>query len=95
MNRDANNVKLRTLVLSTNVKNSHVYSEIYFLLCESCFWSASRLVIKNDYDSSGNGGNGNRDNNTNTNIIPKCPLCDKEKVRSMPIANGELYSLII
>jgi Zn finger protein HypA/HybF involved in hydrogenase expression len=89
MNTDANK-KSRTLVLSTNTKNSLYYKEIYFLLCESCFWCATRFVIEKDYDS-GSCGNANHDTDNNISILSKCPLCNKEKVESMPIANGESY----
>ena len=89
MNTDANK-KYRPFVLSTNVKNSHPYSEKYFLLCEQCFWCASHFAIEKLYDSSDDDDkNGNNINNTN--IISSCPLYDNEKVESMPIANGELY----
>ncbi|HZE78802.1 MAG TPA: hypothetical protein VE089_09665 [Nitrososphaeraceae archaeon] len=89
MNTDANK-KLRTLVLSTNTKNSPLYSEKCFLLCESCFWCASCFIIEKDYDS-GSCGNANGDMDNNISIFYKCPQCNKEKVEAMPIASGELY----
>jgi hypothetical protein len=83
-----------------NYQNSHFYSKIYFLLCESCFWCASRFVVDkkddnnvrgHDVGSYGDYNNNGNNNNKDTNSIRKCPVCDKEKVESMPIAIGELY----
>jgi hypothetical protein len=77
----------------SNLQNSHLYSKIYFLLCESCFWCASYFVVdeKDDDSVRNNEPGGYGDNNNDTNSISKCPICNKEKVESMPIANGELY----
>ena len=83
----------------TNYQNSHLYSKIYFLFCESCFWCASYFVVGDNaaggtisISSTYIGTNRNDSNYNNyTNVISKCPVCDKEKVESMPIANGESY----
>ena len=57
-------------------RNKRISDKIYFLLCESCFWSASYL-------------------STSYNImkdpITHCPLCNTEKIESMPISDNEEY----
>jgi hypothetical protein len=59
-------------------RRSVITTKKYFMLCESCFWCASSYFIIEDDDG-------------NDEIISKCPICDKGKVESMPIADDELY----
>jgi hypothetical protein len=57
-----------------------VEREIFFLICQSCLWSASSLnnrFMTSDYDNS-------RDNN-------KCPFCKIGNLESLPLAGNELY----
>jgi hypothetical protein len=49
----------------------------HFMFCESCFWCASYFIIEDDDD--------------NDTIISECPICNKGKIESMPIADDELY----
>jgi hypothetical protein len=56
---------------------SVITAKRYFMLCRSCFWCASYFIVDDEDD--------------NVTITSKCPTCDKGKVESMPIADGELY----
>ena len=56
--------------------NNRISANIYFLLCESCFWSASYLSTSY---------------NNMKDPITYCPLCNTEKIESMPISDNEEY----
>lgn len=57
-------------------RGNQISSKIYFLLCESCFWTASYLstTFSNKKDP-----------------ITHCPLCIRQKLESMPISDNEEY----
>jgi hypothetical protein len=55
---------------------SEITAKRYFMICGSCFWCASYFIADDD---------------NNVTITSKCPMCDKRKVESMPIADDELY----
>jgi hypothetical protein len=60
--------------------------EIYFLICESCFWCASLLYFNgNDNNTAGT------INNNNTTITKYCPSCSNNRVESIPISYNEVY----
>ena len=53
-----------------------ISSTVYFLLCKSCFWSASYL--SNIFGSK-------------TKPITHCPLCNTQTIESMPISDNDVY----
>src|SRR5919198_3827962 len=58
-----------------NNNNACKGKEIHFLICESCFWCASRLNRIEDEAIS----------------TTKCPSCSNNKVESIPISYDEVY----
>jgi hypothetical protein len=58
-----------------NNNNTCKEKEIHFLICESCFWCASRLSRIEDEAIS----------------ITKCPCCSNNRVESIPISYDEVY----
>ena len=57
-------------------RNKRISDKIYFLLCESCFWSASYLSTSY---------------NNMKDPITHCPICNTEKIELMPISDNEEY----
>jgi hypothetical protein len=62
----------------TKGEYSGIYDKIYFLICQSCFWCASRIYtqyyIKNTEQ-----------------VLTKCPSCNADNLESIPIAENEKY----
>ncbi len=56
--------------------SKRISSTVYFLLCESCFWSASYL--SNIFGSK-------------TKLITHCPLCNTQTIESMLISDNDVY----
>jgi hypothetical protein len=57
-------------------RNKWISGKIYFLLCESCFWSASYLSTSY---------------NNMKDPITHCPLCNSEKIEAISISGNEEY----
>jgi hypothetical protein len=56
-------------------KNKHGHKrqkQIYFLICESCFWCASALSLRPIRNET----------------TPKCPICDGDGISIIPISRG-------
>jgi hypothetical protein len=51
--------------------------DIYFVICNSCFWCASYISTNPD--------------DTNNNTQAKCPDCLKGSIESIPVAKNEGY----
>jgi hypothetical protein len=67
-------------IVESNLNNisGRISDEIYFLLCQSCFWCASYtspLLYKR----------------MTKETITKCPSCNEENLESLPIAENEKY----
>jgi hypothetical protein len=67
-------------IVESNLDNisGRISDEIYFLLCQSCFWCASYtspLLYKR----------------MTKETITKCPSCNEENLESLPIAENEKY----
>jgi hypothetical protein len=60
-----------------------ISDEIYFLVCQSCFWCAS--FINNDTFTARTG---------KAAPPPKCPICIRGNIDSMPIAENEEYKSV-
>ena len=56
--------------------SKRISKAVYFLLCESCFWSASYL--SNIFGSK-------------TKLITRCPLCNTQTIESMLISDNDVY----
>ena len=59
-------------------RKTRISDEIYFLLCQSCFWCASYtspFLYKR----------------MTKETITKCPPCNEENIESLPIAENEKY----
>jgi hypothetical protein len=59
-------------------RKTRISDEIYFLLCQSCFWCASYaspFLYKR----------------MTKETITKCPSCNEENIESLPIAENEKY----
>ncbi len=59
-------------------RKENLSKQICFLLCETCFWCASAISFrsKNEY---------------NYEWVSNCPICNSNKIESMPISSEELY----
>jgi hypothetical protein len=64
--------------ISSRNRKTRISDEIYFLLCQSCFWCAS-------YTSPF------LNKRMTKEIITKCPSCNEENIESLPIADNEKY----
>jgi hypothetical protein len=65
-----------SIFYQNNNNNTRKAKEIHFLICESCFWCASRLNRIEDEAIS----------------TTKCPSCNNNtRVESMPISYDEVY----
>jgi hypothetical protein len=67
-------------IVESNLNNisGRISDEIYFLLCQSCFWCASYtspFLYKR----------------MTKETITKCPSCNEENLESLPIAENEKY----
>jgi hypothetical protein len=49
------------------------YEQIYFQLCESCFWCASRLHLSPEEKNK---------------HLAKCPYCNEVRLRSLPLTEN-------
>ena len=58
--------------VSKNRREHKRQKQIYFLICESCFWCASALSLR----PIGN------------EITPKCPICNDDGISIVPISRG-------
>ena len=56
-------------------RNSHHrnYSQMYFVICESCFWCATARSIRRVINET----------------ISKCPSCDDDRISITPILGGQ------
>jgi hypothetical protein len=64
--------------ISGRNRKTRISDEIYFLLCQSCFWCASYtspFLYKR----------------MTKETITKCPSCNEENIESLPIAENEKY----
>jgi hypothetical protein len=61
------------------VESSHNTSTRQFVLCESCFWSAT--IFKSTQN--------------NVQIINSCPICSNDNISLIPLANDEAYELYV
>jgi hypothetical protein len=50
----------------------------YFLLCESCFWSASSYIMSSS------------DAAANNIVYKKCPVCYEYMIAGLPLSNDEV-----
>ena len=64
-----------SIYLNNNNNNTCKGKEIHFLICQSCFWCASRLNSIEDEAIS----------------TSKCPSCSNNRVESIPISYDEVY----
>jgi hypothetical protein len=55
-----------------------ISDEIYFLICQSCFWCASYISTQFYKRNT-------------EKIITKCPFCNSGNIESIPIAENEKY----
>ena len=62
-------------ILYQNNNNTRKGKEIHFVICQSCFWCASRLNSIEDEAIS----------------TSKCPSCSNNRVESIPISYDEVY----
>ena len=61
-------------------KNTKIFKQINFMLCESCFWCASLISCSSSsspYDLS------------NDDTISKCPICNEHTLKLIPIYNNK------
>ena len=61
-------------------KKTKIFKQINFMLCESCFWCASSLSLSCSslYDLS------------NDDTVSKCPICNENTLKLIPIYNKSL-----
>ncbi|HZC47774.1 MAG TPA: hypothetical protein VE244_01815 [Nitrososphaeraceae archaeon] len=50
----------------------------YFLLCESCFWSASSYIMSSSAAAA------------NNIVYKKCPVCYEYMIAGLPLSNDEV-----
>ena len=55
--------------------NNNHGKQKHFVICESCFWCASSISSWSTSDPS----------LTQDEAISKCPLCDSDKINSIPL----------
>jgi hypothetical protein len=65
--------------VNTQVESSHNTSTRQFVLCESCFWSATIL----------------RSGAKNIHIINSCPVCSNSNISLIPLTGDEAYELYV
>jgi hypothetical protein len=62
-----------------------------FMLCESCFWSATSLYRALEEKQSSE-----KATNTSTyNLTQLCPMCNKDSVVLIPLQENETYQMSI
>jgi hypothetical protein len=57
---------------SENKRGLKRQNQIFFLICESCYWCASALSLCS----------------TRNETTPKCPICDGDGISIIPISRG-------
>src|SRR5215216_1383828 len=82
------NMSLTNIVESSSSKPFYRYHR-QFVLCESCFWSATSLysvIIEKQ----------NSETVTNVYILTqKCPMCNKDNVVLIPLQKDEAYQMSV
>jgi CheY-like chemotaxis protein len=58
--------------VSENKRGLKRQNQIFFLICESCYWCASALSLRP----------------TRNETTPKCPICDGDGISIIPISRG-------
>lgn len=59
-----------------------IFKQINFMLCESCFWCASSLSSSSSlHDLS------------NDDAVSKCPICNENTLKLIPIYNKSLLRM--
>jgi len=58
--------------VSENKRGLKRQNQIFFLICESCYWCASALSLRP----------------TRNETTPKCPICDGDGISIIPISMG-------
>jgi len=60
-------------------KKTKIFKQINFMLCESCFWCASSLLYSPSLCDL-----------SNDDTVSKCPFCNKNALKLIPIYNKSL-----
>lgn len=80
---DLQNIKRQSDTTTQKTQRLIYLQKIRFLLCQSCFWCASLIIM------SGCSSNVL----TSSTLIIKCPSCKNDKIESLPISHNEHYKI--
>ena len=82
---DLQNIKRRQSNATQKTDRLIYLQQIHFLLCRSCFWCASHVIMSD-------GSNSNKNSVlTSSTLITKCPICKNDKIESLPISHNVHY----